>query len=279
MKQPEIQYYKLRQTLDKTPTSDEIISLQGKYQTLSASIWIKEIVSTLELSVNDVYHCQGILAMNVQKCLEYFDIKTINTKNGKTTRINQKVKQFLIDTLGLKSGNKGYSFTLFKQKDPEIYKEYCCKEYNDMTYISGDKMKMTEYRKMYVTRNQIKTKLKNNATLEKRNRRKDIIEKYQQTHKGRFNSITFIDTLIEYYHPTEITLSRNLINMHYDDILKLNKKDYKKIIKNRIMETCDIDYPSHGIMKPNLASGMLSIQQVINMDIESEDELDISESE
>jgi hypothetical protein len=272
MKQ-KIQYYKLRQTLINVPTSDEIISLQGKYKKLSALVWIEEIISSLELSINDVYHCQGIVKINVEECKKSLKIHNLNTKNGKNTRINQKIKQILITTLGLNSGNKGYSFTLFSQKSPEIYKEYCCKDYTDLTYIAGEKEEMLKYRKMYYTRQEVKTQIKNNTQKEKRDRRQSIIENYKTTCGGKFNSSSFIKTLIKYYEPTQYTLSRNLINCHYDDILKIYPDSYRKIITKRICDTCDLSYhPLIANRKCQLTSGMLSIQEVIDFD--EKDDLD-----
>ena len=274
MNYQKIQYFKLRQTLDNVPTSEDILSLQGKYKTLSTLDWILDVISTLELSINDVYHCQGIVLIDVEKCKKEFNINRLNTKNGKTTRINHKIKEKLTCILGLNKGNKGYSFTTLKQKDPEIYKEYCCKDYTDLTYISGDKAKMLKHRQMYYTRQEVKNKIKNNKQKETRQRREQIIENYKKNNsKNSFNSKLFIQTLINYYQSSNFTVSRNLINCHYDDILRLHAESFRKVITQRICDACDLSYnPLIANVKCQLTTNMLSIQDVITK--YGKDELD-----
>jgi hypothetical protein len=277
---------KLRQTLDYIPTPEQMLSLQSCYRNLSAEEWVLELTSNLELSKEQVYHCQGLLIISKEQTLKHFKIHKILYKNGKNSRIQDKLRLHIMSSLGLKPGNKGYSLKLLTNQTMLKYKQYCCKDYTGSSYISGTPEDMVKCNKEYHLIVESKKKIKYDLVKEKRKRR-NIIRKAYMISSGKFNSIgdtvykfnsiTFINTLIENYYSTEITLSRNLINMHYDDILKLNKKDYTREIKKRICNTCEIDYPSHGTLKPELTKGMLSIQQTILHNDFTIDELDIEE--
>jgi hypothetical protein len=263
--------FKLRQTLDYIPSPDQASALRKLYKNLSAEQWVLELTSTLELSKEQVYHCQGLIIIDKKQTLKHFKIHKILYKNGKNSRIQDKLRLHVMTSLGLKPGNKGYSLKLLTKQTMLKYKQYCCKDYAPSSFISGNPEDMEKCNKDYHLMLESKKSIKYDLVKEKKKRRKIIVEKYREKNKGRFNSMIFINTIIQHYHSTEITLSRNLINMHYDDILKLNIKDYQREITKRICDTCSIDYPSHGIMKPSLTSGMLSLQQTINFT----DELDL----